>query len=124
LADANQLILVVEDEALIRLNVADMLEAAGFQVISAANADCALEVLADKPEVDVVFTDINMPGAIDGISLANFVHAKWPKIALIVTSGKMPPSVLEQLPEGSRFFSKPCSSSELIEAIRITGAKS
>lgn len=115
---ADKTILIVEDEALIRLSVTETLESAGFQVIAAANAEAALEALGDQPEVNVVFTDINMPGKMDGLDLAQFIHAKWPRIALMVTSGKMPPSVAKDLPAGSQFFSKPYSYAELIEAIR------
>ena len=71
-------VLLVEDELLVRMTAADELEEAGFQVLEAANADVALTVLeARSDEVHVLFTDVHMPGSIDGMELAEQVHARW-----------------------------------------------
>jgi two-component system, response regulator PdtaR len=85
------------------------------EALSAVNADQALEI--DTPDVKVIFTDVNLPGSMDGLTLANSVKQKWPRIALIVTSGKISSTILEQVPEGDRFFSKPYVLSDLIRAI-------
>jgi two-component system, response regulator PdtaR len=112
----SRMVLVVEDEPLIRDTVTEAFESAGLEVLSAANAQEALDALRGHPEVSVVFTDINMPGTMDGLDLARFVRGKWPRIALIVTSGRPPPS--GEMP--GRFFSKPYNLGELIEAIKAS----
>ncbi|MGA1802549.1 response regulator [Rhizobium sp. HT1-10] len=99
-------VLVVEDEALIRLDIADALEDAGFNVLEAANVDEAVTVLAAHPEIRAVFTDIDMPGSMDGLRLAAVVCARWPRTKIIVTSGR-PNVTPADLPFASRFVSKP-----------------
>ncbi|EJB07115.1 response regulator containing CheY-like receiver domain and AraC-type DNA-binding domain [Rhizobium leguminosarum bv. trifolii WSM597] len=84
-------VLAVEDEALIRLAIAGELEDQGFVVYSADGADGAIELIEDHPEIAVVFTDIDMPGSMDGIKLAAFVRDRWPPIRIIVTSGRITP---------------------------------
>jgi CheY-like chemotaxis protein len=117
---ASRMVLVVEDEALIRDTVTDAFESAGFEVLSAANAEEALEALRGHPEVSVIFTDINMPGAMDGLDLAKFVREKWPRIVLMVTSGRPPPGGTAEIP--GRFFSKPYKLEELIDVIKASRA--
>jgi len=99
-------VLVVEDEALIRLDIADALEDAGFNVLEAADVDEAVTVLAAHPEIRAVFTDIDMPGSMDGLRLAAVVCARWPRTKIIVTSGR-PNVTPADLPVASRFVSKP-----------------
>jgi two-component system, response regulator PdtaR len=79
-------VLVAEDEELIRLWAADVLQENGFSVLEAANAEAALRVLEARPEVRLLFTDIHMPGAFDGMELARRVHDRWPHVQLVVTS--------------------------------------
>src|SRR6185503_524035 len=99
-------ILVVEDEALIRLDIVDNLQAAGFRVLEAANADEAIAILKERDDVELVFTDVDMPGSMDGLRLVTYVRKRWPPIKLIVTSGMVVPNVSD-LPKGVPFFSKP-----------------
>ena len=80
-------VLIVEDEFLLRMDAADMIAAAGFEVIEAANADEAIEILEARPDITVVFTDIQMPGSMDGLKLARAVRGRWPPIKIIATSG-------------------------------------
>lgn len=99
-------ILVVEDEPLIRLGLASLMEDAGYDVVEAAGADGAIRVLEADPGIGLVVTDVDMPGSMDGIRLAHFVRDRWPPIKLIVISGKV--GVLPgQLPDGAQFISKP-----------------
>jgi YesN/AraC family two-component response regulator len=99
-------VMVVEDEALIRLDVVLELEAAGFDVVDASTADEALEVLVARHDVVALFTDVNMPGELNGIELAHLAYALHPDIRIIVTSGVG--SVEEgALPPGGRFVPKP-----------------
>jgi CheY-like chemotaxis protein len=99
-------ILIVEDEALVRLSAVGMLEDAGFRTIEAANGDEALELLTADSDVQLLFTDVNMPGIIDGLVLARQVHDRWPQIGIMVASAKKEPQ-LGELPVGSRFERKP-----------------
>ena len=99
-------ILIVEDEALVRLSAVGMLEDAGFRMIEAVNSDEALEFLEADSEVRLLFADVNMPGTIDGLALARQVRDRWPHIGIIVVSGQVMPQPHE-LPAGSRFHRKP-----------------
>ena len=99
-------ILIVEDEALVRLSAVGMLEDAGFRTIEAASGDEALELLVADSDVQLLFTDVNMPGIIDGLVLARQVHDRWPQIGIMVASAKKEPQ-LGELPVGSRFERKP-----------------
>jgi CheY-like chemotaxis protein len=102
------LVLIVEDEALLRSNASEILAEAGHQTIEAANAHEALVILEGRPDVEVVFSDNHMPGALDGLRLLNLVARRWPSIRLILTSGRGLPSD-ELLPFGGIFLPKPYS---------------
>lgn len=119
LSQSPVVVLVVDDEPLIRLNAALILEDHGFVAIEADDSEQALEQLRAHPEISVLFTDINMPGELDGLDLAREVHALRPDIQLIITSGKMRPS-REEIPDESRFFSKPYSGQAVAELIKAT----
>jgi two-component system, response regulator PdtaR len=110
-------ILVVEDEALVRLAAVGMLEDAGFRMIEAANSDQALELLAADSDVQLLFTDVTMPGTIDGLALARQVHDRWPHIRIMVASAKRAPQP-EELPAGSRFEQKPYSPNTVVRNAR------
>lgn len=110
-------VLIVEDEQLVRLNAVKMIEDAGFEAIEAANADEAIRILESRRNIRVVFTDIQMPGSMDGLKLARAVRNRWPPIKIIVTSGH--DRVSEQdLPEGGRFFAKPYEPTKITDTIR------
>lgn len=101
------LVLVVEDEILIRLLACEVLADAGFDVVETQHADEAVAVLhARGQDVHAVFTDIHMPGSMDGLELAHLSRRKCPWVALLIASGRARPQS-EELPEGSRFLSKP-----------------
>ena len=116
------LVLVVDDEAVLRFIAIDVLEESGFRVLEAEDAKAALRVLADNPDVRVLFTDINMPGALDGVDLAREAHARWPEIKLVVTSGR-PKPIDKDMPDASRFVPKPYSPDHLVGEIRKALAK-
>ncbi|CAN7433965.1 response regulator [Phenylobacterium sp. LjRoot225] len=101
-------VLVVEDELLIRICAACCLADAGFEVIEAADAEEAIAALEARADVVLVFTDVNMPGQIDGLDLAWEVSRRRPEVAVIVTSGKAIPRE-DQIPSGGRFLAKPYS---------------
>ena len=110
-------VLIVEDEFLLRMDAAEMIGAAGFEVIEAANADQAIEVLEARPDITVVFTDIQMPGSMDGLKLARAVRGRWPPIKIIATSGRLNVGELD-LPEGGRFLPKPYSPAQVTGVLR------
>ena len=114
-------VLIVEDEFLLRMNSVDMIRAAGFEPVEAANADEAIEILETLRDITVVFTDIQMPGSMDGLKLARAVRGRWPPIKIVATSGLM--NVAESdLPEGGRFLPKPYSPDQIAGLLReITG---
>jgi CheY-like chemotaxis protein len=100
-------ILVVEDEPLVRMTAVDELQDAGFQVLEAANADAALAVLESRSEeVQVLFTDVDMPGSMDGMALAKQVHKRWPHIRLLIASGYALPHP-DKIPDNGHFVPKP-----------------
>jgi CheY-like chemotaxis protein len=109
-------VLVVEDEFLLRMDAVDMIEAAGFDVVEAADADAAIEVLEARNDIAVIFTDIQMPGSMDGLKLARAVRGRWPPIKIIATSGIHVGET--DLPEGGRFLPKPYSSAQIARMLR------
>jgi CheY-like chemotaxis protein len=110
-------VLIVEDELVLRMNALDMIAAAGFEVVEAANADQAIDILESRRDITVVFTDIQMPGSMDGLKLARAVRGRWPPIKIVATSGR--PDVGElDLPEGGRFLAKPYGSLQLAGVLR------
>jgi CheY-like chemotaxis protein len=110
-------VLVVEDDYLLRLDAADMIKAAGFEVIEAANADEAIVILESRNDVAMVFTDIQMPGSMDGLRLARAIRGRWPPIKIITTSGQR---IIEELdlPEGGRFLPKPYNLTQVSGVLR------
>ncbi len=110
-------ILLVEDELLVRMTAADELEEAGFQVLEAANADVALKVLeARSDEVVVLFTDVHMPGSMDGMELAEQVHARWPHVRLLISSGSARPHQ-DEIPDHGQFMPKPYHAETLVRHV-------
>jgi CheY-like chemotaxis protein len=111
------LVLVVEDELLVRLHAVSLLKAAGFSALEAGNADEAIAWLEARGDIRVVFTDINMPGAMDGLRLAHAIRHRWPPVELVLTSGQMRVRE-EEMPERGQFLNKPYSAMELVGAVR------
>ena len=120
-ASKRPVVLIVEDEFLLRMEAADMIAAAGFEVVEAANADDAIEILESRRDIIVVFTDIQMPGSMDGLKLARAVRGRWPPIKIVATSGHA--HVREtDLPEGGRFLPRPYSPVQVTGVLReLTG---
>ncbi len=112
------LVLVTEDEELVRLVIVAALEDAGFEVLEAEHAEAAISILqAHSVRIHVLFTDIHMPGAMDGLALAHHAAKNWPKIALLLTSARPRPHV-RNLPVGARFVGKPYRHVHVIRHIR------
>lgn len=109
-------ILAVEDEALLRMDIVGQFEARGYDVFEAADASEAMSLLRRNPAIDVLFTDVDMPGEMNGLMLAVATRRHWPLISIIITSGHRQINA-EDLPQGSRFFSKPYRGEAIMAAI-------
>ncbi|MEO7223932.1 MAG: response regulator [Devosia sp.] len=110
-------VLIVEDEALTRLLVADFLKADGFEVFEAGNATEAIAVLEAHTDIHILFTDIDMPGSMDGLMLSAFVRDRWPPVRIVLTSGHRLVDILD-LPDGGMFYSKPYDQVEVARSFR------
>jgi CheY-like chemotaxis protein len=108
-------ILVVEDEFLVRMLAVEVAKDSGFEVLSAGTADEAIKILESRSDIRLVFTDVNMPGSMDGLRLAHAVRNRWPPVELIVTSGHSHIR-RDELPERGRFFAKPYDINALSQA--------
>lgn len=109
-------VLVVEDEPIVRMDISDHLQDLGFKVLEAANAAEAVEMLQDNAGIQIMFTDVDMPGGTDGLMLAAAVRERWPPIKIIVTSGHRKVN-MDDIPADSRFFGKPYRASAVVDAI-------
>jgi CheY-like chemotaxis protein len=110
-------VLVVEDDPLTLMATAADLRAAGFSVVEAANSNDAIEALTTNSTIGAMFTDVQMPGAMDGLELARHVHGRWPLIKVIVTSGDTQFGFADLLP-GHHFLPKPYGHDELVIALK------
>ena len=99
-------VLVVEDTLILRMGAVRMVQAAGYETLEAEDADMAVQILESAKEIDLVFTDVQMPGTMDGVKLSHYIHGRWPLVKVIVSSGAAIPAE-SSLPEGCRFFAKP-----------------
>lgn len=115
--EPKSVVLVVEDEPLVRMLYGDVLEEAGFKVVTAADASEALAILAARPDIAVMLTDVNMPGDMDGLALARYAGKRWPNLAVLVLSGRVRPSP-EDVPRGCLFIPKPCPNPMLVRHVR------
>ena len=111
------IVLIVEDETLIRMDAIEMIVAAGYEVLEAANADQAIEILEARADIAIVFTDVQMPGSIDGLKLAHAVRHRWPPVKIVASSGDLKVKQ-DDLPEGARLFPKPYSMSQIAVTFR------
>lgn len=120
--DRPAIVLVVEDDLILRMRAIDMVDDAGYGSIEAVDADEALVILQSRSDIALLFTDVQMPGSMDGLELANAVRERWPLIKIIIVSGQLKLSS-SQLPRDSRFFGKPLVSGQMIaEMQNLIGA--
>lgn len=115
--EAKPILLIVEDDLIVRMLAVEIAEEAGFSALEATDADDAICVLQKCPDIRVVFTDIDMPGSMDGLELAVAIRHRWPPIQIVLTSGKMRPAD-DELPEHSHFVPKPYNFSRMIGLLR------
>ena len=110
-------VLVVEDDEMLRMCAANVVADAGFMAVEAANADEAVAILESRSDIALLFTDIQMPGSMDGLELARTVHDRWPAIKIILVSGRVELSERDR-PANSRFFQKPFATKQMIEGLQ------
>jgi CheY-like chemotaxis protein len=106
-------VLVVEDEMLLRMRAVDMVEDAGYTPVEAVDAEQAVAILESRSDIALLFTDIQMPGSMDGLELAHSVHERWPPIRIIMVSGQLNAANID-IPADSRFFGKPLEPGKMI----------
>lgn len=116
-SEQRETILVVEDEALLLFTIADDLRDAGFTVYEASNADAAIAQLERHPEISILFTDVDMPGSMDGLKLSRAVQDRWPPVRIIITSGHVNLTDRD-LPVRGRFIPKPYTSNTILTAVQ------
>ncbi len=116
-----KIVLVVEDEPILRMMAVDMVEGAGFEAVEATDATQAVSILESRPDIRIVFSDIDMPRGMDGMRLAAMIRHRWPPIELILTSDRSMPRP-EEMPARGVFFSKPYSEREVVAAMRRMSA--
>src|SRR5829696_2444141 len=115
-------VLVVEDEMVLRMRAVDIVEDAGFTAVEAVNAEEALSILESRSDISLLFSDIQMPGSMDGLKLAHAVHNRWPSIKIILVSGQVKLTESDT-PADSRFFGKPLEAKQMIaELQQMVGA--
>jgi two-component system, response regulator PdtaR len=109
-------VLLVEDDGLVRMFGVEILEEAGFRVIEAESADTALRTLKSQAEtVSVLLTDVHMPGSMDGHEFARVVHERWPRIKIVITSGRAQ-IPRRDIPDHGRFVPKPWKLEAMVSA--------
>ncbi len=109
---SRHVVLVVEDEPLLLMMATDLVEEAGFEAVEARSADQAVEILQERKDIRIVFTDIDMPGSMNGMRLAAIVRDRWPPIEIIIVSGHVKLGK-DDMPARSVFYSKPYDAAKI-----------
>ena len=115
-------VLVVEDEMVLRMRAVDIVEDAGFTAVEAVNADEALAILESRSDIALLFSDIQMPGTMDGLKLAHAVHERWPAIKIILVSGQVKVSDADK-PVDSVFIGKPLDVKQMVVELQAMMGK-
>jgi len=111
-------VLVVEDEPLLRMMALEMVEDGGFDAVEARDADEAIAILEARTDITIVFTDVDMPGSMNGLKLAAAIRDRWPPIEIVITSGhfRLDDSVI---PARTVFFPKPYNHEQVVSTLRL-----
>lgn len=110
------IVLVVEDNPIILMGAVELVSSAGHEALHACDADGAIRILESRDDIDLVFTDVQMPGTMDGLKLSHYIRERWPPVKILLASGN---AILEEnsLPEGSRFLPKPYDPHSIADAM-------
>ena len=117
MTEPTPVVLVVEDEMVLRMRAVDIVEDAGFVPIEAVSADEAMQILESRDDISLLFTDIQMPGSMDGLKLAHAAHARWPHIKIVLVSGQIAVTDADK-PDESRFFPKPLEIERMVAELQ------
>ena len=112
-----RVVLVIEDEPVLRIEISDMLEDEGFEVVEATSIENAIEILEARLDIRIVYMDLDMPNGVDGIKIAATIRDRWPPIEIVLTASRVDGARL-QLPVRAKFFSKPVNRARVIAAVR------
>lgn len=115
--NSKRVVLVVEDEMVLRMRAVDIVEDAGFESVEAVSADEAIQILESRDDISLLFTDIQMPGSMDGLKLAHAAHTRWPHIKIVLVSGQIAVTDADK-PEDSKFFPKPLEFQQMIAELQ------
>lgn len=110
-------VLVIEDEPVLRIEIADMLEDDGFEVVESTSVEEAIHVLETRPDIRIVYIDLDMPKGIDGVKFAAAIRNRWPPIEIVLTASRFDAARIE-LPVRSRFFAKPIDPASVMKTMR------
>ena len=119
--DKRVVVLLIEEDPVIRLLASEFIADSGFEVLNAANSDEAIQILESRDDIRVMFTEINMSGSMDGLKLAHAVRDRWPPIHIVATTGCRQIAERE-LPPGSRFFLKPYNPQQIVRVLEDLSA--
>lgn len=116
-ADGRPVILVVEDEALTIMDLADVLEQGGYETVQCASAERALGILKVRPDICGLITDVELSGKVNGFDLANAVFEARPQLPIVIVSGRASPDP-ERMPDGAHFIARPCTGEDILDQVR------
>ena len=112
-------VLVAEDDPAVRMYAEEVLSAHGYLTLSASSADEALGILHNRADIDTLLTDVVMPGTLDGLGLVSEVRRRWPRIRIIVSSGRMPAAAIGNADQ-TRLLAKPFDEAALLAAVNFS----
>lgn len=112
-----RVILVIEDEPVLRIQISDLLEDDGFEVVEATSVENAIHILETRLDIRIVYMDLDMPKGVDGVKFAAAIRDRWPPIEIILTASRVDGTRI-QLPVRARFFAKPINPARVIETVR------
>ncbi|WP_375410087.1 response regulator [uncultured Methylobacterium sp.] len=116
-ADERPVILLVEDEALTIMDLADVLEDGGYETVQCASAERAMGILQARPDICGLITDVELSGKVNGFDLANAVSEARPQLPIVIVSGRAAPDPA-RMPDGARFISRPCTGEDILDQIK------
>lgn len=112
-----RVVLVIEDEPVLRIEISDLLEENGFEVVEVTSVENAIQILETRLDIRIVYMDLDMPKGVDGVKFAAAIRDRWPPIEIILTASKVDGACI-QLPVRAKFFAKPINPTRVMETVR------
>ncbi len=116
-SSGKRVVLVIEDEPVLRIEISDLLEDDGFEVVEATSVENAIHILETRPDIRIVYMDLDMPKGVDGVKIAAAIRDRWPPIEIVLTASRVDGSRI-RLPVRARFFAKPINPARVMETVR------